>query len=114
MLALENPKPEAIAFQKLMIETNNILNQQARLKHDYFSKRVGILLEDDVADALCYCSKGTPFEGTIIKVSGQKFPDIIANKLYGVEVKSTKGIIGHLPVVAYWKQLEYKILREYI
>lgn len=91
MLASENPKPEAIAFQKLMIETNNILNQQARLKHDYFSKRVGILLEDDVADALCYCSKGTPFEGTIIKVSGQKFPDIIANKLYGVEVKSTKG-----------------------
>ena len=49
MLALENPKPEAIAFQKLMIETNNILNQQARLKHDYFSKRVGIFLEDDVA-----------------------------------------------------------------
>ena len=38
MLASENPKPEAIAFQKLMIETNNILNQQARLKHDYFSK----------------------------------------------------------------------------
>lgn len=73
MLASENPKPEAIAFQKLMIETNNILNQQARLKHDYFSKRVGVLLEDDVADALCYCSKGTPFEGTIIKVSGQKF-----------------------------------------
>lgn len=91
MLASENPKPEAIAFQKLMIETNKLLNKQARSEHDYFAKRAGILLEDDVADALSYCSKGTPFEGTIIKVSGQKFPDIIANKLYGVEVKSTKG-----------------------
>lgn len=113
MLASENPKPEAIAFQKLMIETNNILNQQARLKHDYFSKRVGILLEDDVADVLCYCSKGTPFEGTIIKVSGQNFLILLPINFMALKLKVLKVIIGHLPVVAYWKQLEYKILREY-
>jgi len=34
-------------------------------------------------------AKGTPFEGTIDLVSGQRFPDIVANKYFGVEVKST-------------------------
>lgn len=30
------------------------------------------------------------FKNSILKISGQKFPDIIANKYFGVEVKSTK------------------------
>ena len=33
---------------------------------------------------------GTGFENTIQIISGQRFPDIVAAKLYGVEVKSTK------------------------
>ena len=40
--------------------------------------------------ALDECAKGTVFENTIEKVSGQKFPDIVAARFYGVEVKSTK------------------------
>ena len=32
---------------------------------------------------------GTPFENSIELISGQRFPDIIANKYYGVEVKTT-------------------------
>jgi len=91
MLISENPKPTQIEFSKLMVRTTKYLNQEALSEHEYFANRTGILLEDDVASALNYCSKGTPFEGSIVKVSGQKFPDIIANNLYGVEVKSTKG-----------------------
>ncbi len=91
MLISENPKPTQIEFGKLMVRTTKFLNQEALAEHAYFANRAGILLEDDVAAALNYCSKGTPFEGSIVKVSGQKFPDIIANNLYGVEVKSTKG-----------------------
>jgi hypothetical protein len=34
-------------------------------------------------------SVGTPFENSIECTPGQSFPDIIANKLYGVEVKTT-------------------------
>lgn len=90
MLISENPKPTQIEFSKLMVRTTKFLNQEALSEHEYFANRAGILLEDDVASALNYCSKGTPFEGSIVKVSGQKFPDIIANNLYGVEVKSTK------------------------
>ncbi len=33
---------------------------------------------------------GTPFEDSIELISGQKFPDIIAKRLFGVEVKTTK------------------------
>lgn len=91
MLISENPKPTQIEFSKLMVRTTKFLNKEALSEHEYFAHRAGILLEDDVASALNYCSKGTPFEGSIVKVSGQKFPDIIANNLYGVEVKSTKG-----------------------
>lgn len=35
-------------------------------------------------------SINTPFEGSIKLMSGQNFPDIIANNYYGVEVKTTK------------------------
>ena len=32
---------------------------------------------------------GTPFEDSIELIGGQKFPDIIAKKFYGIEVKTT-------------------------
>ncbi len=32
---------------------------------------------------------GTPFENSIELIGGQKFPDIIAHKYYGIEVKTT-------------------------
>lgn len=53
-------------------------------------KRVGLLVEENVRDHLIEASKGTPFQGTIQLVSGKSFPDIVAARYYGVEVKSTK------------------------
>jgi hypothetical protein len=47
-------------------------------------------LEPFIADNLSKSAKGSSFEGTIKIIGGQKFPDIVANKYYGVEVKSTK------------------------
>ena len=41
-------------------------------------------------EALHKASQGTPFYNTLIKISGQKFPDIVAAQYYGIEVKSTK------------------------
>lgn len=90
MIFSANPKPTLKEFSNLMAKTDCVLNADARKRPDYFSNRGGRLLEDDVKDALDECAKGTPFEGTIEKVSGQKFPDIVAAKFYGVEVKSTK------------------------
>lgn len=89
MLVSTNPKPELFEFRKLMEATDQLLNRSAKENPEYYAKRGGSLLEDDVKDVLIECSKGTPFSGTIEKISGQKFPDIVAAKFYGVEVKST-------------------------
>lgn len=90
MLVSLNPKPSIAEFRNLMKNTDVLLNEDARRRPSYYILRSGSPLEDDVKDMLDESAKGTPFEGTIEKVSGQKFPDIVAAKLYGVEVKSTK------------------------
>ena len=90
MIVSVNPKPDLSEFKSLMKNTDKLLNDDARKRPEYYVTRGGNPLEDDVKSALDECAKGTPFAGTIEKVSGQKFPDIIASKLYGVEVKSTK------------------------
>jgi hypothetical protein len=85
-----NPKPSLAEFQALMKRTDKLLNEDARKRRAYYATRGGNPLEDDVKDMLDESAKGTAFAGTIEKVSGQKFPDIVAAKYYGVEVKSTK------------------------
>ncbi len=90
MIVSVNPKPTLAEFKSLMSRTDQLLNADALKRHDYYKKRGGNPLEDDVKAALDECAKGTPFENTIEKISGQRFPDIVASKFYGVEVKSTK------------------------
>lgn len=89
MIISENRKPPIEEFRKLMIATDNMLNREAIGREHYYEKRNGTVLEEDVCDALVRCAIHTPFEGTIQLVSGASFPDIVANKYYGVEVKST-------------------------
>ncbi len=90
MIISENSKPELTEFKALMHKTDEILNNDAKDRPQYYAVRNGNMLEDDVVAALEEGAVGTPFAHTIIKVSGQRFPDIIASKYYGVEVKSTK------------------------
>lgn len=90
MIVSENTKPKLDEFKELMKKTDIILNADAQKRPEYYAKRSGNPLEDDVLAALEEASVGTPFANTIIKVSGQKFPDIVAAKYYGIEVKSTK------------------------
>lgn len=90
MIISENSQPELNEFQKLMSNTDQMLNDDAAKRQDYYTKRSGKPLEQDVFDALNECAKGTAFQGTMLLVSGASFPDIIAKKYYGVEVKSTE------------------------
>lgn len=90
MIVSVNSKPEMSEFVTLMRNTDKLLNFDAQKRPDYYATRNGNPLEDDVKDALLECAKGTSFENTIEKISGQNFPDIVAAKYYGVEVKSTK------------------------
>ena len=89
MIISENCKPSLYEFRELMRKTDILLNQEAIGREGYYQGRNGIKLEEDVYDALTRCARKTSFEGTIQLVSGAAFPDIVANKFYGVEVKST-------------------------
>ena len=76
-------------FSVLMRKVNDWLNTDATNRPDYYRKRDGNPLEEDVYDAIVQKAKRTVFEGTVKLVSRSYFPDIVANKYYGVEVKST-------------------------
>lgn len=89
MIISENRKPSLDEFKQLMAKTDDILNSEAIGREDYYKGRNGTKLEEDVYDALKRCAINTAFEGTIQLVSGNSFPDIVANRFYGVEVKST-------------------------
>lgn len=89
MIISENPKPSLHEFKRLMAATDSILNEDALLREDYYVGRSGHPLERDVFDAVTECAKGTPFQDSIQLVSGAAFPDIVASRFYGVEVKST-------------------------
>ena len=90
MIVSVNPHPPIEEFRQLMLNTDQLLNADASKRPKYYATRGGSPLEDDVKAALIESAKGTAFENTIEKISGQKFPDIIAANFYGVEVKSTK------------------------
>ncbi|MFC1478061.1 hypothetical protein ACFL57_01220 [Candidatus Margulisiibacteriota bacterium] len=83
------------AFESLLQETVTFLEQQSIQNPEYFLTRKGELLESNVFDAMVEKAQGTIFENKLKKISGQKFPDIVAfleeTKGYGVEVKSTIG-----------------------
>lgn len=102
MIVAENNKPTLEEFRLLMHRTDELLNNEAVGRQNYYSKRNSTLLENDVYDALCRCAAHTPFENTIMLVSGASFPDIVANRFYGVEVKST--------IKNHWKSIGSSIL----
>lgn len=89
MIISSNKDSSVELFDAIMKKTDTLLNDDAKKRESYYEKRNGKLLEEDVYKALCRASSGTEFDGTIKLVSGATFPDIIANKYYGVEVKST-------------------------
>lgn len=92
VLISNNNKPPLEEFERIIQKTVETLNDEARTdnKAEYFKARSGVKLEEDIYHVMLEHAKGTPFEDTIEIVSSQKFPDIIAGKYYGVEVKSTK------------------------
>ncbi|MCD4781629.1 MAG: hypothetical protein K8S27_13930 [Candidatus Omnitrophica bacterium] len=77
-------------FEELLSSSQQILEKKNKSHPPYFSKRTPTEFEKDVHAAMEKASIGTPFEGTIQLVSGHRFPDIIDDGYYGVEVKTTK------------------------
>jgi hypothetical protein len=76
-------------FKSLVVKTSNLLNEDAKTKESYYIDKLGIKLETEVFNMLLKITKKTVLEGKIELISGFKFPDIIINTIYGLEVKST-------------------------
>jgi len=74
----------------LLNNTLQTLDLESKKDQDKYLGLLGNKLENVVADVMTDRAKGTPFDNSIELISGQKFPDIIANKFYGIEVKTTK------------------------
>lgn len=90
MIISRNRTPSLNEFRSLVVDTTALLNNEAKKNATYYLKRNAQLLEEDVCKALIISAENTKFKDTITIVSGQKFPDIVAAKYYGVEVKSSK------------------------
>lgn len=77
-------------FDLFMSKTNTYMNKLAQ-DTNYYVGCDSKQLEKEVLSAMKEQCKGTSFLPDDIQlVSGQRFPDIIASKHFGVEVKSTK------------------------
>lgn len=79
------------AFSDFMVLTENYLNELSKNNPLKFANLTGAELEQVSVSAMKEIAPQTPFRSEEIQlVSAQTFPDIIAEKYYGVEVKSTK------------------------
>lgn len=90
MIISTNKEPSLEEFEELCNNMCNYMNGKVKEDPTYYLSKGAQKLEPEVKLALDAVAKGTKFENTIEIISGQRFPDIVAAKYYGIEVKSTK------------------------
>lgn len=90
MIISTNKDTSLEEFEEICNRACQLMNEKASREPEYYLDKGGKKLEKEVKVALDNAAIGTNFEGTIKIISGQRFPDIVAAKYYGVEVKSTK------------------------
>lgn len=89
MVVSVNPEPHKSEFNSLLNSTIDELNNHAKKSPATIEKLKGNKLEPYARDVMTELAIGTPFENSIELIGGQKFPDIVAKKFYGIEVKTT-------------------------
>jgi hypothetical protein len=89
MIVSVNSGPNRFEFDSLLNSTIDELNIHAKNSSNKVATLIGRNLEPYVKDVMTDLAVGTPFENSIELIGGQKFPDIVANKFYGIEVKTT-------------------------
>jgi hypothetical protein len=89
MVVSVNPEPNKNEFNDLLKSTINELNALATKNPKKIELLRGNKLEPFVGEIMTSLAIGTHFENSIEVIGGQKFPDIVAKKFYGIEVKTT-------------------------
>ena len=83
-------EPDDGAFEEVLARAVEALRREARERAALYASLSGSRLAGKVCEVLGRCAEGTPFEGAVRLVSGQRFPDIVVGGYYGVEVKTTQ------------------------
>lgn len=89
MIISANSEPNRNEFDLLLNSTIAELNIHAKNSTKKIATLLGRNLEPYVRDVMTELAVNTAFENTIELIGGQKFPDIVAKKFYGIEVKTT-------------------------
>lgn len=89
MIVSVNSAPDRSQFDILLNSTIVELNAHAGISSNNIASLLGRDLEPYVKDVMSNLAIGTVFENSIELIGGQKFPDIVAKKYYGIEVKTT-------------------------
>lgn len=89
MIISANSKANQKEFQSLLDSTIAELNNCAKNSPKKFATLLGRELEPVVQEIMTKLAVGTTFENSIELIGGQKFPDIVAKKYFGIEVKTT-------------------------
>ena len=89
MIISLNPEPNRNEFDVLLNSTLKQLTHEGSTYPKIFANLAGTKLENHVGSMMTELSQGTVFENSIQVIGGQRFPDIVANKFYGIEVKTT-------------------------
>jgi len=89
MIVSVNSEPNRKEFDLLLNSTISELNVHAKNSSKKVATLLGRNIEPYVKDVMSDLAVGTAFENSIELIGGQKFPDIIAKKYYGIEVKTT-------------------------
>ena len=90
MIISVNSNAEKTSFEGLLSCSLYTLQKRAKEHPKVYMSLLGTKLEKEIVNVLNENAINTPFENSIELVSGQKFPDIVAKKYYGVEVKTTQ------------------------
>src|SRR5690606_33000521 len=89
MVVSLNTEPSKFEFELLLNSTVQELNNQAKIFPEKIIQLRGSILEPYICNLMTELAEDTKFRGSIKETGPQEFPDIIAKKLYGIEVKTT-------------------------
>lgn len=91
MIVIDDPNILQDDFIKLLESTKSHTLMELSSQDGKSRKLNGDEFETVVYNNSLLASKDTPFEGHVIQTGAHAFPDIIARKYFGVEVKMTTG-----------------------
>lgn len=90
MIIADKKSTEIMIFEEILEKTAQKLVKDSEEDRNYFINRNPTEFEEDVCDSLNLLSNKTIFQNSFKLISGHAFPDIVSQKIFGVEVKTTK------------------------